>query len=276
MELTVQGRTAYAYTGGKPFNPALPTVVFLHGAQHDHSVWILQSRYLAHHGYSVLAIDWPGHGRSAAPAQGVSLGTVEAMAGWLIALLDAASVARATLVGHSMGSLVALETAGIAATRVAALALVGTAAPMPVGPVLLEATRDDEPLAQDMVNIWSHGSALAHKPSNPGPGFWVIGENLRLMQRIPPGVMHRDFAACNLYQAGLSRAAALTCAATVVIGKRDMMTVAKAGRAVAAAIKDVQVVEAPGSGHALMAEAPDIVLDALLALLARALPAQAA
>ena len=58
----------YAYTGGKAFDPALPTIVFLHGGQHDHSVWILQSRYLAHHGYSVLALDLPGHMRSAGPA----------------------------------------------------------------------------------------------------------------------------------------------------------------------------------------------------------------
>ena len=49
MFLQVQGRRAYAYTGGKPFDPSRPTIVFVHGAQHDHSVWILQSRYLAHH-----------------------------------------------------------------------------------------------------------------------------------------------------------------------------------------------------------------------------------
>ncbi len=58
----------YAYTGGRPFDPARPTVVFLHGGEHDHSVWSLQSRYLAHHGYSVLALDLPGHMRSAGPA----------------------------------------------------------------------------------------------------------------------------------------------------------------------------------------------------------------
>jgi pimeloyl-ACP methyl ester carboxylesterase len=268
MELTVQGKPAYAYTGGKAFNPALPTVVFMHGAQHDHSVWILQSRYLAHHGYGVLAIDWPGHGRSAAPDGMLSLASVEAMADWVMALLDAAKVQQAILVGHSMGSLVALEAAARASTRVRGIALIATAAPMPVGPVLLDATRDDEALAQDMVNIWSHASPVAHKPSNPGPGFWVIGSNTRLMQRIAPGVMHRDFAACNAYQNGTAAAASVSCPAMVMVGKRDMMTVAKAGRAVAAAIKGATLVEAD-AGHALMAEAPDAVLDALLAFLAR-------
>ena len=88
MWLSVQGQQAYAYTGGKPFDPSLPTVVFIHGAQHDHSVWILQSRYLAHHGYGVLAVDLPGHGRSA----GAPLASVEDMAAWVAALLDAAGV----------------------------------------------------------------------------------------------------------------------------------------------------------------------------------------
>ena len=66
MDLSTQPRL-YAYTGGRPFDPAKPTVVFVHGAQHDHSVWILQSRYLAHHGYGVLALDLPGHMRSEGP-----------------------------------------------------------------------------------------------------------------------------------------------------------------------------------------------------------------
>ena len=101
MWLTVRGQKSYAYTGGKPFNPALPTVVFIHGAQHDHSVWILQSRYLAHHGYGVLAVDLPGHVKSA----GVPLGSIEDMAAWITELLDAAGVIQAALVGHSMGSL---------------------------------------------------------------------------------------------------------------------------------------------------------------------------
>ena len=68
MKLTINYRVAYAYTGGKSWQPNRAGVVFVHGALHDHSVWILQSRYLAHHGYNVMAVDLPGHGRSAGPA----------------------------------------------------------------------------------------------------------------------------------------------------------------------------------------------------------------
>lgn len=262
MDLLVNGHPVYAYSGGKPFSPALPCVVFVHGAEHDHSVWVLQSRYLAHHGFGVLAIDLPAHGRSG----GAPLESVEAIADWIPALLDAAGVKQATLVGHSMGSLAALDCAARHASRVSSIALIGSAFPMRVSEELLAATRDDEPRAQDMVNIWSH-SAYAHYPSNPGPGFWVIGENLRLMQRQKPGVMHVDFKACDDYSGGIARAAEVQCPALFILGKRDVMTPARAGRELAKAVRGARVVEVNGSGHALMAEKPDEVLDALVAFL---------
>jgi pimeloyl-ACP methyl ester carboxylesterase len=260
MQLTVNGHPAYAYTGGKPFDAALPTVVFIHGAEHDHCVWVLQSRYLAHHGHGVLAVDLPAHGRSG----GEPLRTVEAMADWVRALLDAAGVQKAVLVGHSMGSLIAIECAARYPDRVTKLVLVGTAFPMKVSDELLTATRDDEPLAQDMVNIWSH-SAYAHYPSNPGPGFWVIGENLRLMQRQKPGVMHADFSACNDYANGVAACGQVKCPVLLVTGKRDMMTPPRATKDIVNALPDKRIVEIAGSGHAIMAEKPDDLLDAIRA-----------
>ena len=118
MELVVKSTgtatPAYAYTGGKAFDAALPCVVFVHGALNDHSVWTLLARWFAHHGHGVLAVDLPGHGRSG----GAPLASVEALADWLLALLDAAGVRRAAFVGHSMGSLIALEAAARAPQRV--------------------------------------------------------------------------------------------------------------------------------------------------------------
>src|SRR5471030_2767010 len=114
MQLTVNGIEAFAATGGQPFDPKLPAVVFLHGAGFDHSAWALHSRWFAHHGFGVLAPDLPGHGRSG----GAPLPTIADMADWTAALLDAAGVAKAKLVGHSIGSLVALETAARHPARV--------------------------------------------------------------------------------------------------------------------------------------------------------------
>lgn len=256
---------SYCYTGGKPFDPALPTVVMVHGAQNDHSVWALQSRYLAHHGFGVLAVDLPGHGRS----RGAALRSVEAMAAWLLSLLDAAGVGNAALVGHSMGSLIALEAAHRAPERITRLALLGATYPMKVSDALLNTAREAEGDAIDMVNIWSH-SSYAQKPSCPGPGFYVSGMSKRLMERISAQgealLFHTDFTACNSYANGDAAAASVRCPVQFIFGSMDMMTPPRSTKALLAALPGARTVTVD-AGHQMMAEQPDAVLDALLAFL---------
>lgn len=258
----IHGFDTYAYTGGKPFNPVQPTVVFIHGAQNDHSIWVLQTRYFAHHGFNVLALDLPGHGRS----KGAALTSVEAIAGWVLALLDAVGVDKAMLVGHSMGSLIALEAAYQAPDRINKLALIGTAFPMKVSDSLLDAAKNKEQSAIDMVNIWSHTS-VAQKPSSPSPGFYVMGGNQRLMQRIskinPQHVFYTDFTACNAYANGDLAAQSVQCPTLFLLARRDIMTPVKASARLIKAIAHCKVVQLDNCGHNLMADQPDAVLDTL-------------
>jgi pimeloyl-ACP methyl ester carboxylesterase len=257
---------AYAYTGGKPFDPRRPTIVFLHGALHDHSVWTLLARWFAHHGYSVLALDLPGHGRSDGPP----LRSIDALAGWLVRLLDAARVERAVVVGHSMGSLIALEVAGRIPDRVDHLVLMATAFPMSVSPALLALAADDPLQAIDRVNSFSH-STWAAKPGYPGPGSWTHGGNRALMRRVQAGggdesLFLLDFQICDQYAGGLDAAERVACPSSVILGERDQMTPpAKAEALVRALRADVQTLAA---GHALMAEAPEAALAALQQALA--------
>lgn len=263
MQLDIDGRRAYAYTGGKPFDPALPCVVLVHGAQNDHSVWGLQSRWFAHHGFSVLAVDLPGHNRS----EGAPLTTVEQMADWVMAVVGAVQPQQPVLVfGHSMGSLIALECAVRHPQRVRAVGMLATAFPMKVSDALLEAAREREHEAIAMVNAWSH-SSLANKPSSPGPGFWMQGINRRLMERVSTRnpealVFHNDFQACNAYSHGEEAAAGVSCPVLVLAGSKDMMTPARSARALAARIQQATLAEVP-CGHNLMGEQPDAVLDAM-------------
>jgi pimeloyl-ACP methyl ester carboxylesterase len=273
MDLSTSPRL-YAYTGGKTFDAAKPTVVFLHGAQHDHSVWILQSRYLAHHGYGVLALDLPGHMRSEGPA----LETVEAMADRVADALRSANVTRMIAVGHSMGSLIALELAKRMPESVRGVALVATAFPMRVAEPLLKATREAPDEAIDMINVWSHSPSIAgfdRKPSNPGPGFSTMWQNLRLMQRVQrrngSGVLPTDFVACSHYAAGLETAAALQCPVLFVLGSSDSMTPPRAAKSLIDACRQPQVVTLPHAGHALMSENPDGVRAAIAGFAGRVL-----
>ena len=263
MICEINGAPAYAYTGGKAFDARQPTIVFLHGAQNDHSVWALQSRYFAWHGWNVLAPDLPGHGRSGGPA----LISVEAMADWLLALLDAAGAGQAVLAGHSMGSLIALEAAHRAPGRVTGLAMLGTTWPMKVSDTLLAASKDQLQDAIDMVNIWSHTGPLP-RPACPAPGFSVTGLSRRLMQRLaeqnPDQLFHTDFSACNAYANGGAAAAGVACPTLFILGTRDIMTPPRSAQALTSAIGHGKIVSVD-AGHAMMAEQPDAVLDALIA-----------
>jgi pimeloyl-ACP methyl ester carboxylesterase len=262
MDFSVDGRKAYAYTANHVADASLPSIVFVHGAGLDHSWWALQSRYFGYHRRNVLAPDLPGHARSAGPP----LASVEAIADWIMRLLDAAKLERAALVGHSMGSLAVLECAARYPARVSHVALVGTAYPMRVSDSFLGAAQRNDQSAYDMETIWGHAPQVP-LAGNPNPGMWMYGDTLARLGRLAPGVLHNDLKACNDYAGGMDAAAKVKCPALFILGRRDMMTPPKAAAALARAVAGARTVTCEQSGHSLMAESPDAVLDALIEFL---------
>ena len=244
---------------------APPTIVFVHGAANDHSVWGLQARYFAHHGNNALAVDLPAHGKSGGSAR-TSIGSI---ADWLTALLDALAVDRTVLVGHSMGALAALEMTARRPERVRALALLGPAAPMLVSDVLLAAAEARDHLAYELMTSWTF-SATSHLGGNRQPGVWMTNVALRLFERSRPGVLHADLAACHRYADGLAAAKTVRCPVLLVFGQRDLMVPPKNAGPLQDALPEKQVVTIPECGHSMMAEAPDVVLDTLRQFIARA------
>jgi pimeloyl-ACP methyl ester carboxylesterase len=266
MYFQVNGHKTYCYTGGKPFDAAKPTAVFIHGVINDHSVWILQTRYLANHGWNVLAVDLPGHCKS----EGDAPASVEEAAGFVGALLDAAGLDRAALVGHSWGSLIALEAASRLQDRVTHLAMVGTAYPMKVSAALLEASLHEPMKALQMINVFSR-STLAAPPSAMGPGTWVYGASMALGRRVLASnprvnVFHRGFKACDSYAGGEAAMAAITCPVLFVLGAQDQMTLPKTAQLLIDKAKDcgksIEVVSL-SVGHHQMTETPDATLFAI-------------
>ena len=232
FELLVDDKITVATTGGRPFDPTAPVVVLVHGSGMDHTVWALQSRYLAHHGRAVLAVDLPGHGRS----EGDPL--------------------------VSMGAIAALEAAARHPARVCALALCGVAPAMPVHPAMLASAEQNGQAAIDMVNGWGHGGN-AHRGGHRLPGSWMVGGGNRLLQRAHPGALYADLKACNDWQGGEAALARVVCPTLVLMGRDDKMTPAKAGLKLAAAIAGAKPVVLEGAGHMMMSEAPDATLAAL-------------
>jgi pimeloyl-ACP methyl ester carboxylesterase len=272
MYFNVNGHPTYCYTGGKSFDPAKPTVLFIHGVLNDHSVWVLQTRYMANHGWNVLAVDLPGHSRS----EGEAPSTVEEAAQFVIALLDAAGLRKVALVGHSWGSLIALEAASRLKERVSHLVLVGIAYPMKVSKPLLDASLEAPQKAIHMINVFSRAT-LAPPPSSLGPGTWVWGASTALNRRVlasntKVNVFHLGFKACDSYANGEAAISAITCPVLFVLGTEDQMTQAKAAQSLIDRAKEggksSKVVRLP-VGHHHMTEAPDPTLFAIRDFLAQ-------
>jgi len=264
MEVDFEGARIFAATGGKPFDGNLPTLVFVHGSAMDHSVFVLQTRYFRHHGFGVLAVDLPGHGRSG----GAPLKTIEECGAWLLRYLSSLGVEKAALAGHSMGSLICLEAAAQGGDRITKLLLLGTAEAMPVHPDLMAAAEANDHLAYDLVTSWGHGRR-AHFGGHASPGLWMLGGATRLLERALPGVMANDMAACAAYRNGLAAGAKVTCPTLLLLGSLDAMTPPKAAQSLARVLKHPTQLVLPNVGHMMTIEAPDATIDAMRGFLAK-------
>ena len=258
MKFLVQQQPAYVYTGGRNFDAAKPSVVFIHGTANDHSVWTLQARYFAHHGWNALAVDLPGHGKSFGEART----SIAGCADWLINLLDNGNIKCAALVGHSMGSLIALDAAARYPARVSQTALIGASVPMLVSDVLMDAAKNRPKDAFDMLNIWGHAPQLRWG-RNPSPGTSSMMAGARLLAQSRPGVLATDLAACQAFEMGDAALAAIAAPALIVAGANDLLTPAKAAKALAARLSNATMVLLPDAGHSMMQEAPGKVVEVL-------------
>ena len=264
MEVELHGAATFLADYGKGFDPARPTVLFVHGAGMDHSVWPLQGRHFAYRGWNALAPDLPGHGQS----EGELRSSIPALADWLWDLIKTLEAPTAHLVGHSMGALIALEVAARHRRKIAGIALLGAAPRMPVHPALLEAAGQTGPLAAELICDWGFG-APSHIGGHKAPGSWMLGHALRLLAASTGPCLQTDLAACNAYQEGMDAAAKVRCPTLIVASAADRMTPARQAAKLAEGIKGAKLVTLPDCGHMMMVEKPDATLEALVTFFER-------
>lgn len=255
-------RAAYQH-GGVDWQDGQRTVVFLHGAGMDHTVWQQQSRALAHGGYNVAAVDLPGHGESE-DLPGIE--NIADYADWVVGFLNAAGVAKAVLVGHSLGGSIAIDLAARHPGRVEALVLIGVGQEMKVAPQLLDDTKNNTGRAWDFITAYTHGKPT-HAGGAPTPGQWMMGSAMALLHACPGEVLHRDFKVCDGWD-GKPLVKAITCPALVTTGRGDRMTPPKVVAALAGAIPDARYQVFEHAGHMVQTEDPRGLLKVLKDFLA--------
>ncbi|MAH85149.1 MAG: hypothetical protein CBB68_12955 [Rhodospirillaceae bacterium TMED8] len=251
MEFLVQGKTVNAATGGYISSSECPAVILIHGAGMDRTAWQLQTRNIAHRGIRVFAVDLPGHGRSDGPA----LENIVDMTDWIIQFMDTVKIKSASLMGHSMGALIALDAGARHSDRVDKVILVGVAETMQVHPILLSAAAANKPLGPELIVFWGLGEA-AKIGGHPSPGLWVHGASKVLLGNAALGVLSSDLEACNAYRGIREAAAKIICPAYCVLGDQDKMTPVKSGRILSNSMADGHVVVIENCGHMMMLERP--------------------
>lgn len=251
MQIKINNDNINIRTGGYNIDNNNPYFLLIHGAGMDASVWQMQTRYLANRDINILAIDLPGHGLS----EGNPLSTIQEMSNFIIELLDILNIKTATVAGHSMGSLIAIDLLKNNEKRINNLTLLGTASLMPVHPDLIEAATNNLSLAANLITDWSFGTKQ-HLGNHPLPGYWMIDSSIQLIKQSRKGALAKDLIACNEYKDALTVASNIDKEVIIISGKEDKMTPVKKARELNDNIKNSNLIVIENVGHMMMIENP--------------------
>lgn len=252
----------HIFSGTRGLQGDANPIVFIHGTGMDHTVWTLFARYFLRHGRDVLSVDLPGHGKSKGPL----LDSIESLSSNLLNYLDSRNINKFSVVGHSMGSLIALEAASTQPERVNSLVMIGTALPMAVSEALLDLAKRNDPGAIDILTFMGY-SNNARIGNNKNPGMWMTEGTRRLMQRSSKDVIFKDLMACSNYADGLEKAKNVSANTLLILGENDYLTPRHRAKDLINNFESVKVKEIKNSGHTMMVENPNLVLDHLSEIL---------
>ncbi|MFQ5813301.1 MAG: alpha/beta fold hydrolase [Anaerolineae bacterium] len=222
-------------------------LVLVHGAGGSHLDWPAPLRRLR--GANVYALDLPGHGRSEGPGRS----SIAAYCDFLLAFLDALSLERATVVGHSMGGGIALDFALHYPDRLAGLILVGSGARLRVAPSILTGILSDFEATVNLVCGYAFGPGATEQLKRLG--------RQRLL-KTPPQVLHGDYAACDAFDV-MECLGEVCCPTLAIGGTADVLTPPKYSVYLRDHIPGAELVLVDAAGHMVMLEKPEVVARAV-------------
>lgn len=252
MHFEVNGKRAFASTGGKAFDNSKPVVIFLNGSGLDHTFWGLHSRFFAFRKYSVICPDYPGHSHSDGPA----LGSIEEIGAWINDVTEELGANNISVVAHSQGCLIALEYASRFPDRIRSVSFVASGLATPVNAALINAAENDPEAAISMMVGWGFG-AVGHLHQGAIPGNSMIAGGRKVMGWNVPTGLATDLKACDAYKNGRQAAAAIKLPRQVVLAGKDRMASRKAGMELVEYLDGPECTIIEDSGHMIPQEAPN-------------------
>ena len=237
-----------------------PAVLLIMGLAYPAAMWFRLVPALAGR-YRVIRLDNRGAGLTG-DVPGAPY-TVETMAGDCVAVLDAAGVEQAHVVGISMGGLMAQELALTVPDRLRSLCLVAT------HPGIANAVIDPEAMAVLLKRgeMTPQEAAEASVPFNyaPSTARELIEEDWAV--RFPLAATNEGYLAQATGTAqwnGYDRLPSITTPTLVLHGELDRLVPVANGRNIAERIPGAELTLVPEANHVLMTDQPDLVAKTLL------------
>lgn len=238
----------YSFYG--PARSASPAIVLIHGAGSNRLYWPAEIRRML--GLRVYAIDLPGHGKSSHLS---GCQSIEEYTGYLMNWMDAMGLEQVLLIGHSMGSGIALALATQQPEYVSGIVLIGSAARLEVNPELLILASDPQtfPKAVRTIIKWSFSPSASPR---------LVELASQRMLEGKPDVLYGDLLACNSYDITefLSNVQPPT---LLICGEGDKMTPLHRSLHLADSLPAARLEIIPQAGHMVILEKPKVVAEAL-------------
>lgn len=224
------------------------TFVFLHGSGCTNNVWAHQVSFFN----NTIALNFPGH------PDGEALCDVKSIAQWVLNAVEQEDLTDVVLVGHSLGSAVAMQAALLASSesttfdssRLNALVLIGAGAKLKVMPQLLTSL------------------ATIIEESGKFPDY-LLASNQQLQEPLRTevnsaivkngaAVMLKDFTACDNFDV-MQEIGSIKLPVQLIVGDKDIMTPVKYSEYLLANLPNAQLEVIDAGTHMVFAEQYDKV-----------------